>query len=137
MQLGGLEAVSSPVVSGWRPPKIAFFFTPIPTRNALLFNNYYVCCLQECLPVSSGIVIAIKFGMQFIDKNVRWCAHTMPDLPFFILLGIKSILQNSIYFELYLSYIEYCSILQNKHLVYTESKENIILKFISKKQGWV
>ena len=55
----------------------------------------------------------------FLQELLLWYfyLHTMPDLPFFILFQILSILQNSVL-------LEYCLILQNKHLVFTESKEN-------------
>ena len=95
MQVGGLLAVSPPVEQGQTKPKIVYF-THTLVRNALHFNSWYVCCFQECLLVSSGIVIAIKFGIQFIDKNVYSCVHMMPDMTFFILVQIISILQNGI-----------------------------------------
>ena len=35
----------------------------------------YVSGLQECLLDSLEIAIALTFGMQFTDKNVRRCLH--------------------------------------------------------------
>ena len=66
----GEALLAPPKGTGWSSKNFAFF-TPILPWNALHFNCLYVSFLQECILVSSGIVIAIKFGIQFIDKNVR------------------------------------------------------------------
>ena len=55
------------------------------------------------------------------------CLHTMSESPFFILFQIVSILHNSIL-------LDYCSILQNKHLAYKESIENSRLNNSLKKR---
>ena len=57
----------------------------------------------------------------------------MSDPLFFILFRIISMLKNTML-------LEYCSILQDKHLAYMESIENSRINYISKKcwnQGWM
>ena len=82
--------------------------------------------LQECPLVSSGIVIAIKLGIQFIDKNVRWCLHTICDSPFSFCFELYP------YCIYYVYIVEYCLILRKKHSDYTESIGNSRLNYISK-----
>ena len=89
------------------------YWPELPYISCLM--KQYVFCLQKCLLVTSGIVITATFSIQFIDKNLRWYLYVWSAI--FIFWRIISVLQNSIL-------LEYCSILQNKHLADTKSIEN-------------
>ena len=104
-------------------------FAPYTGLKCLMFYQFYLSFL-----IYSGNVIATKLGIRFIAKKGCWYIHTISDLPFFILFRIKS------YFTEPHIVREYCSILQNKRLAYTESLENSRVNYVSKKRGdrgWV
>lgn len=101
MQLGSLWKCCKPsqgIRGKPHPPKFVFF-TLIPAWNALYFTSYHVSCLRKCLRITLGNVVATKFAIQFIAKNVCWYLNTMSDLPIFILFGFMSSLQNRILLE--------------------------------------
>ena len=47
-----------------------FFVMRKQQADTVILASVYLLFLQECCLVLSGIVIAITFGIQFIDENV-------------------------------------------------------------------